>query len=151
MKIQAIIFDMGGTIETFQYTREMRLEATAVIQQRLLQAGIDLHLSVEQLYETIASGLENYKRWSIPCMEELPPWRVWSEYILPEWKVDREKLSEISEDLMFLIETRFYRRSMRPEMPEVLQAIQQMGLKIGLISNVNSRAGPHEFERVWNY
>ncbi len=40
---------------------------------------------------------------------------------------------------MFLIETRFYRRAMRPEMPEVLRRIQKMGLKIGLISNVNSR------------
>ena len=28
---------------------------------------------------------------------------------------------------------------MRPEMPAVLEAIKQMGLKIGLISNVNSR------------
>jgi putative hydrolase of the HAD superfamily len=139
MKIQAVFFDMGGTIETFYYTREMRLEATAVIQQHLFQAGIDLHLTIEQLYETIVSGLENYKRWSIQCMEELPPWRVWSDYIFPGLNVDKEKLSKISEDLTFLIETRFYRRRMRPEMPEVLRAIQQMGLKIGLISNVNSR------------
>jgi putative hydrolase of the HAD superfamily len=139
MKIQAVFFDMGGTIETFRYTREIRLEATAVIQQRLLQVGIDLHLTLEQLYETISAGLERYKRWSIQCMEELPPWRVWSDYILQGCEVDKEKLSEISEDLMFLVETRFYCRTMRPEMPEVLQAIQQMGLKIGLISNVNSR------------
>ncbi len=52
--------------------------------------------------------------------------------------MDKEKIAEISEDLMFLIETRFYRRAMRPEMPEVLRAIQQMGMKIGIISNVNS-------------
>jgi len=139
MKIQAVFFDMGGTIETFYYTREMRLDATAVIQQHLIQAGIGLPLTIEQLYETIVSGLENYKRWSIQCMEELPPWRVWSDYIFPGLNVDKENLSKISEDLTFVIETRFYRRSMRPEMPEVLRAIQQMGLKIGLISNVNSR------------
>lgn len=139
MTIQAVFFDMGGTIETFEYTREIRLDATAVIQQRLIRAGIDLQLTNEQLYETITRGLESYKRWSIQCMEELPSWRVWSDYILPGRQVDPEKLSEISEDLMFLVETRFYCRNMRPEMPEVLRAIQQMGLKIGLISNVNSR------------
>ena len=33
----------------------------------------------------------------------------------------------------------FISRAMRPEMPAVLEAIKQMGLKIGLISNVNSR------------
>jgi putative hydrolase of the HAD superfamily len=139
MTIQAVFFDMGGTIETFRYTRELRLEATAVIQQRLLDTGIDLHISSEELFDVISSGLERYKRWSIQNMQELAPWRVWSEYILKGFAVDQERLSGISEDLMFLIETRFYRRVMRPEMPEVLQAIKQMGLKIGLISNVNSR------------
>ena len=139
MKIKAVFFDMGGTIETFAYTRELRLNTTAVIQQRLLEAGIDLRLSNEELYQVISSGLERYKRWSIQSMEELPSRRVWSEYIFSAYKVDQEKLSGIAEDLAFLIETRFYERAMRPEMPEVLQAIKQMGLKIGLISNVNSR------------
>jgi putative hydrolase of the HAD superfamily len=139
MKIQAVFFDMGGTIETFGYTRELRLETTAVIQQRLLQAEIDLNLTNEQLYEVISRGLERYKRWSIQNMEELPPQRVWVDYILSEKPVNKEKLAAIAEDLAFLIETRYYRRAMRPEMPAVLQAIKQMGLKIGLISNVNSR------------
>ncbi len=139
MKIQAVIFDMGGTIETFGYTRELRLEATAVIQQRLLQAGIDLHLSTEQLFEVISSGLDRYKRWSIASMEELHPLRVWSKYVFAGLDVDVDKLAAIAEDLAFLIETRFYCRAMRPEMPAVLEAIKQMGLKIGLISNVNSR------------
>jgi len=137
-QIQAVFFDMGGTIETFSYTRALRLQATALIQQRLQAAGIDLQLSDEQLYEIISRGLDGYKRWSIQSMEELHPCRVWSEYILAGRNVDHEKLSEIAEDLMFLIETRFYERAMRAEMPEALQAIKQMGLKIGLISNVNS-------------
>lgn len=139
MKIQAVFFDMGGTIETFGYTRALRLETTAVIQQKLLDANIDLHLSNEGLYDVICRGLERYKRWSIQSLEELPPYRVWVEYILAEQLVDKEKLAAIAEDLAFLIETRFYHRAMRPEMPAVLQAIKQLGLKIGLISNVNSR------------
>ena len=40
---------------------------------------------------------------------------------------------------MFFIETQFYYREMRPEVPEVLEGIRNLGLKIGLISNVNSR------------
>jgi putative hydrolase of the HAD superfamily len=139
MKIKAVFFDMGGTIETFGYTRELRLDTTAVIQQLLIQAGVDLQLTVEQLYEVISNGLKEYKDWSIRNTEELPPLRVWSDYVFAGREVNRERLAQISEDLIFLIETRFYRRLMRPEIPEVLQAIQQMGLKIGLISNVNSR------------
>jgi putative hydrolase of the HAD superfamily len=138
MRIQAIIFDMGGTIETFEYTHELRLEATVVIQQKLLDAGINLHLTNEELCNVISSGLDQYKRWCLQTMEELPSERVLSQYAFKDYDIDAQKLSEISEELMFLIETRFYHRKMRPEMPEVLEAIKQMGLKIGIISNVNS-------------
>jgi putative hydrolase of the HAD superfamily len=138
-KLQAVIFDMGGTIETFGYTRELRLEATSIIKQRMLKVGIDLQLNNEQLLEVITRGLERYKRWSIQTMDELHPPRVWSEYVFGEMDVNIEKLAAIAEDLMFLVETRFYYRAMRPEIPAVLAAIKEMGLKIGLISNVCSR------------
>ena len=65
--------------------------------------------------------------------------RVWCEYILADYPVDGAALEAIAEDLMLYYETHFYQRAMRPEMPAVLHAIQQMGLKIGLISNVCSQ------------
>jgi HAD superfamily hydrolase (TIGR01509 family) len=40
---------------------------------------------------------------------------------------------------MVWIEIHYYQRQMRPEMPAVLETIQNLGYKIGLISNVNSR------------
>ena len=52
--------------------------------------------------------------------------------------MDINCLAPIAESLSYLVETRFYNRAMRREMPDVLEAIHQMGLKIGLISNVNS-------------
>ena len=119
MSLEAVFFDMGGTIETFGYTRELRLEATAVIQQRLLQAGIDLRLNDEKLLEVITQGLGQYKRFSLETLDELPPLRVWAEYVFPDYDVELDRLAPIAEELMFLIETRFYRRAMRPEMPAV--------------------------------
>jgi putative hydrolase of the HAD superfamily len=139
MKIQAVFFDMGGTIETFWHTRELRLEATPGIQQRLTSAGIDLNLSNEQLYEVIARGLSCYHRWRMVSLEELPTQRIWLEYIFEGFDLDPKALAAIAEDLMLYIETHYYQRQMRPEMPAVLDAVQKMGLKIGLISNVSSR------------
>ncbi len=139
MHIRAVFFDMGGTIETFGYTRELRLEATAGLKQCLLQGGIDLHLSDEQFLDVVTSGLDRYKRWSIESMQELPPGQVWCEYVLRDYALEPARLEGIAEDLAFYVETRFYRRAMRAEIPGVLKAIQQMGLKIGIISNVNSR------------
>ena len=59
--------------------------------------------------------------------------------LLSPYPVDPNQLAGIAEDLMLYIETRYYQRAMRPEMPAVLDAVQKMGLKIGLISNVCSR------------
>ncbi len=139
MQIQAVFFDFGGTIDTHSYTRELRLERTPGIQKCLLNAGIDLGLSNEQLYSVISTGLAQYHAWSMETLDELPPQRVWNDFILPDYPVDRKALAAIAEDLMCFIETQYYERKMRPEVPVVLETIKQMGLKIGLISNVNSR------------
>jgi len=82
MTIRAVFFDMGGTIETYGYTRALRLAATPGIQQRLLSAGIDLHLDNEQLYRVVSDGLERYHQWSLKNLDELSPSQVWREYIL---------------------------------------------------------------------
>lgn len=148
MSIQAVFFDMGGTIETFRYTRQLRLEATPGLQRILLNAGIDLHLNSEQLYTLVIQGLAGYHQWRMKTMEELPPHKVWCEYILAGYPIDTIDLEAIAEDLMFYIETRYYQRQMRPEIPAVLESIRQMGLKIGLISNVCSRSQvPHNLEK----
>ena len=139
MTIRAVFFDMGGTIETYGFSRAQRLEAASAISQRLIQAGINLCLSDEQLLNVITTGFDRYKRHSIQTLDELSPSRVWSEYVFPGYELDRAQLAEIAEELTLFIETHFYYRTMRPEIPAVLAAIKQMGLKIGLISNVNSR------------
>jgi HAD superfamily hydrolase (TIGR01549 family)/HAD superfamily hydrolase (TIGR01509 family) len=139
MTIQAVFFDMGGTIETFNYTRELRLKATLGIQQILFSAGIDLHLSQEQLLEVVTVGLNRYHKWRLRSLVELPAEQVWCKYILAGYAIDTNALGTIAEDLTLYVETRYYHRKMRPEIPTVLKAIQQMGVKIGLISNVSSR------------
>jgi putative hydrolase of the HAD superfamily len=131
---------MGGTIETFGWTPELRIQQTAGIQTRLADAGIHLGLTDMQLYEIISTGLATYHLVSLETMEEMPPARVWNEYIFANYPVDRNKLAALAEELMFFLETHWFQRAMRPEVPGVLEAIRKMGLKIGLISNVNSRS-----------
>jgi putative hydrolase of the HAD superfamily len=139
MTIQAVFFDMGGTIETFGWTPELRLQATAGIQRYLKDAGVHLDFSDNKLYEVISTGLDAYHQVSLQTMEELSPQRVWAEFILANYSLDFEKLAAVAEELMLYIETRYFERAMRPEIPMVLESLKKMGLKIGLISNVNSR------------
>jgi putative hydrolase of the HAD superfamily len=137
-QIQAVFFDMGGTIETYWYDRELRLKATPAVQERLLSAGIDLGLSTEQLYQVIASGLDTYKAWKDRSLIELHADEVWRDFILRDYSVDPSRLESAAEDLMFWLDMQYYAREMRPEMPRVLEALQGMGLKLGVISNIVS-------------
>ena len=139
MTVQAVFFDMGGTIETYGWTPELRIKATPGIRKLLSDAGIHFDLTDKQLYEIISAGLDAYHQKSLQTMEELPSQRVWMEYILADYPFDPEKFAGLAEELMLYIETRYYERAIRPEIPAVLEALQKMGLKIGLISNVNSR------------
>ncbi len=139
MRIRAVFFDMGGTLQTYGFDRQLRLEATPGLRKLLMKAGFNPEMDDPQLEAAISSGLDRYKRWSIESLVELPPQTVWQEYIFHERPVDRARLEAIAEDLAFYVETHFYRRALRPEVPSVLEAVRSMHLKIGLISNVNSR------------
>src|SRR4030065_1453952 len=139
MTIKTVFFDMGGTIDTFWFSPEMRLQATPGLQQLLSSHGIELHLSDEQLYQLITSGLARYHHWRLGTYEELPADVVWRKFILANYSEDIPQLDAVADDLMVWIETQYYHRQMRPEIPAVLDTIHEMGYKIGLISNVNSR------------
>ncbi|MGE5072397.1 MAG: HAD family hydrolase [Anaerolineae bacterium] len=139
MRIRAVFFDMGGTIETFGATPELRLKAVPGLRACLEQAGIDIPLDDQGLLDIVSSGLDRYKRWSIESLQELPPAIVWQKYVFDGLAVDSGLLESVAEDLAYYVETRFYERRMRPEMPQVLEALVRMGLRLGVISNVNSR------------
>ena len=138
MGIRAVFFDMGGTIETFWYTPELRFRATPELRRRLLHAGLDLQISDRELFEVINTGWERYHKESIESMQEQSTFKVWSEYIFSEFHLDHEKLSNISEELTVALEMNFFQREMRPEVPEVLEKIQTADIRMGLISNVCS-------------
>lgn len=140
MGIKAVIFDMGGTIETLAYTQELRLAAIPGLKERLVSAKIDLNLSDNQTLEMITSGLHRYHKWRMQTLQEIPAVQIWCSYILADYTGESKLLDAgLAEELMTYYEKYFYKRVMRPEIPAVLEKIQQMGLKIGLISNVSSR------------
>jgi putative hydrolase of the HAD superfamily len=139
MTIKAVIFDMGGTLERVSYTAVGRLKVMPEMNQCLLKNGIDLHLGGEELFKVIIGGYGKYHKWCVDSMVELTPYKVWSEYIFEGYSVDAGNLEAASEELMYFLEDRFFERVFRPEVPSVLEAIQQQNLKIGLISNICCR------------
>ena len=138
MPLQVVLFDMGGTIETFCFTREFRIKNAPLIRECLAKGGITLPISDEKLADMITAGIKAYHHWNLQSMIEIPQERIWREYILSEYNISEEKLKPIGEELCYLYETQLYVREMRPEIPGVLARIQELGLRIGCISNTQS-------------
>ncbi len=139
MTIQAIFFDMGGTIETLTFDDDMRLAATHKIYQWLVEQGLNPGLPAQELYQVIKAGLKRYNAWKTSALIELDPVAIWRDYIFAGLPLPPEKIAAVAEELTAIYETNFYHREVRPELPAVLEALRQRKLKIGCISNTMSR------------
>jgi phosphomannomutase len=67
MKLKAVFFDMGGTIDTHSYDRSAGVRATAEIRLLLSRGGVTIKAGDEELYDRINTGdyldfLQPYKR-----------------------------------------------------------------------------------------
>jgi len=138
MRINTVFFDMGGTIETFGYTKEFRLENVHVIKDCLAKKSIFLSWTDEQLVEAITKGAKDYLLWNMISHIELNSANIWSRFFLQGQLLTPEELTPISEELAFLYETRLFYRAIRPEIPEVLKKIKKLGFRMGIISNTQS-------------
>ncbi len=139
MGIKAVFFDMGGTLEKVWHSPELRLQAIPGMKTLLLSIGIDPGLDDGQFLDLVTTNYGRYHQWAIETMNELPAERVWSEFILAGHCFDMNRLTMAAEELMFYLESRFFQREFRPEVPAALEGLRAMGLKIGLISNVCCR------------
>ena len=60
MMLKAVFFDMGGTIDTFRYTREQRIMAVSSVRECLSRTGIITTCSDTCLAEMITAGTSEY-------------------------------------------------------------------------------------------
>lgn len=138
MTLRAVFFDMGGTIDTFRFTREQRISKMPLIRNCLSRVNIEPSLTDEQLADSITHGAAAYLKWNMASNIELKPNEIWSRFFLKGIHTSPEILTPVGEELAYLYETELYIRVMRSEIPLVLHKIKEMGLMIGCISNTQS-------------
>ncbi len=137
--IRAVLFDMGGTLEDVTSDETIRREATQGLRELLRELDVDPGLSLPDLQATVLSGLEAYQAWRDKREIELPPEKVWTEYIFANYGLSKERLAAAADDIALFYETHYYARSLRPEAPATLEALHEMGYRLAIISNVMSR------------
>jgi putative hydrolase of the HAD superfamily len=137
--IRAVVFDMGGTLEELYYDETIRREATRGLRELLLGLELDPGLSLPDLQAAVFSGLEAYQAWREQSDVELPPERVWTDYIFANHGLPKERLAAAADDIALFYETHYYARSLRPEAPAVLEALRQQVFRLAIVSNTLSR------------
>ncbi len=136
--IQAVLFDMGGTLENVYSNDTIRREATRGLRELLTERDLDPGLDLPDLQATVISGMRAYKEWRKKSEAELPPDRVWTEYIFPNHGLAKERLMAAAEDITFFYETHYQTRSLRPEASSTLESLRKKGFRLAIISNIIS-------------
>jgi len=137
--IRAVIFDLGGTLEDVDYDDDWRLQATSGLRAILARHDLDPGLSIPDLCAVIKAGMQRYGAWREQTEVEKPPEQIWSEFVLTDYGLPRQKLAAIGEELAFYWDAHFFRRRLRPEAPALLDTLHARGFRLGMISNITSR------------
>jgi putative hydrolase of the HAD superfamily len=144
--IRAVAFDMGGTLEEIYYDDDIRLEATLGLQGLLKARGLDPGLPAAELQAAVINGMAAYQSWREDSEVELPPERVWGEYVFADGRCPGAlapgwagRLVVAAEELAQFYESRFQVRSLRAEAAGTLKALHERGMRLAVISNIISR------------
>ncbi len=139
LPIRAVLFDMGGTLEDVSYDDDLRLRAACEFRELLLREGLDTGLDVSGLLCLIQSKMNKYQTWREASEMEAPPETLWTDYIFADTCIPRDRVALLAEELSFFYENHFYRRRLRDQVPSVLEALRERGLRLGVISNTIGR------------
>lgn len=137
--IQAVLFDMGGTLEDVRYDDDLRLQATQDLRELLLREHLDPALAIQDLCSLIQAAMEKHQEWRLATEREISPEELWTDCVFSDNRLPRERLAAIADELSFFYENHFYARCLRKEVPSVLASLSGHGYRLGVISNTIGR------------
>ena len=133
--ITSVLFDMGGTLEDIYVDERSEREAIEKLQAMLAAAGLDTGVDLEELKKRADAGWVRYGQFRDPTNIELKPVQIWCDYVLTDFAFPREKLAPVCEQIAHMWEVTHYHRALRPRVAEMLQGLQDLGMKLGIVSN----------------
>ena len=131
-RVDAVFFDMGGTLRYRIKDPEMRLEALSELKRVLSYAG-----EPEDLFALLKDRSFAYKRWSQDTLREAPEEEIWTKWMWPDG--DAQQISSMALQLEHLWRATQGKRVARGDAREVVDALSQRGYQLGVISNTSSR------------
>ncbi len=145
MRIDTILFDMGGTLEDIRYSEDIGSKVAGNI------AGIlDIDPVVfstdgdEDFYEILQKQYGVYRKFREETMIEVHPAMVWKDWILKDFPIPADRIFDHYEDLAYFWETEVITRRCREEVRDVLDGLKKRKIRLGIISNTGSFTQVHK-------
>ena len=131
-KIDAILFDMGGTLR-----HNDRRDETS--KANILQQILDLvksEMTAVEFSQVLTTRERAYEDWATGNLVELDEIGLWTEWMMPEWPKEfiRSHAMELNEIWRDAICT----RAVFPETVPTILGLHKNGYRLGLVSNTTS-------------
>mgnify|MGYP001022540427 CR=1 FL=1 len=131
-EIEAILFDMGGTLRGS--IKKSEAEKHAAIQKIIDLVHADAN--VEDFTRMLAEHAQAYKNWAERTLKELSEADLWTQWMLPTWPAELVRANAVT--LNQLYRDSLSTRIAFPETYEVILSLYRRGYRLGLVSNTTS-------------
>jgi FMN phosphatase YigB (HAD superfamily)/sugar phosphate isomerase/epimerase len=142
-QIEAILFDMGGTLRSSIYKDEAaKLE---VVRRIIDLLGADA--SPKEFAELLTERTKAYRYWAKETLIDVEERELWTKWLLPEWPA--EQIVDLAMQLNGLWREATGDRVVFPESKEVVLELFRRGYRLGLVSNtISSVEIPHALQEL---
>jgi HAD superfamily hydrolase (TIGR01662 family) len=130
--IQAILFDVGGTL---RHTRPRTAEEKRAYIAQLMERIGD-RSDPDAFYRILKSRARAYKLWAQQTERELTEAELWTRWMLPDRPP--ETVAPLAVELNQLFRESAGHRSIYPETYDVVIELYRRGYRLGLVSNTTS-------------
>ncbi|MEG1987606.1 MAG: HAD family hydrolase, partial [Oscillibacter sp.] len=136
--IDTVLFDMGGTLEDLFSDEAREILATEGVLRILREKGFAVNDDVATARRKLLSAWDRYYEYRKPIMRELKPEEIWGNFLLKEFGISYEEILPYAEELAHMWEVTHFTRTLRPHVKELLEGLQGLGMKLGVVSNTAS-------------
>jgi len=126
--IEAILFDMNGTLRVREPHEPTQLAAFGRLQELLGKRD-----APESFWEELSRRHKDYGRWAQENLLQLSEKEIWSRWLLPDFPA--HQIESVSAELTLAWSMRKGRAVPKPGAEETLLELKQRGYRLGVISN----------------
>lgn len=136
--IQAVLFDIGGTLHTQTPSPACDAAFAEAIWSFLQAHGLRTAETPAELLAAIDAGAAAYKRYAEQSLRELDSTTIWCDFFLKPFHLPADRLAPIAEPLSLMFDA--HRKTVVPRdgLQDMLAALKRRSIRMGVISNMIS-------------